>query len=216
METATRKARTSDKPSILRGGSAKSTADTIRLVALRLFAREGYQAVSMRQIAEHTGVQVGSIYNHVSGKQELLFELVFDLEKNLHAAVVKSVSRMRDPVPALTTYIRTYIRYAVLNADLHTLSVRESCCLDEQQLRMIDDLRRAHAEFLTSILEEGNRRGSFDIPNVKFIVGAIRALLDGMVGQARARRSDLDCYLAELQELILRSCHGPILSRRAR
>ena len=46
------------------GSHADITGPRVRDAALRLFARHGYAAVSMRQIATEVGVQVGAIYNY--------------------------------------------------------------------------------------------------------------------------------------------------------
>ena len=44
------------------GSHSDITGPRIRAAALRLFAAEGYAAVSMRQIASEAGVQAGTIY----------------------------------------------------------------------------------------------------------------------------------------------------------
>ena len=58
------------------GSHAKITGPKIQEAAQRLFARHGYAAVSMRQIAAEVGVQVGALYNYTPDKQSLLFELM--------------------------------------------------------------------------------------------------------------------------------------------
>ncbi len=45
-------------------------------MALRLFARQGFAAVSMRQIASEVGVQAGALYLYTPDKQTLLFDLM--------------------------------------------------------------------------------------------------------------------------------------------
>ena len=52
-------------------------AEVIRATALKLFVAEGFGSVSLRRIADISGIQVGSLYNHIDGKQQLLFELIF-------------------------------------------------------------------------------------------------------------------------------------------
>ena len=43
--------------------------------AADLFARNGYDGVSLRDIARAAGIQESSIYNHFSGKAEILEKL---------------------------------------------------------------------------------------------------------------------------------------------
>ncbi len=54
----------------------RNTREVIMQEALNLFAKKGYAAVSMRDIATAVGIRASSIYNHFSGKQELFDALV--------------------------------------------------------------------------------------------------------------------------------------------
>ena len=47
-----------------------------RGTALELFSRDGYDAVSMRQIAEELGVTKAALYHHFTSKEEIARELV--------------------------------------------------------------------------------------------------------------------------------------------
>jgi TetR/AcrR family transcriptional regulator, cholesterol catabolism regulator len=48
----------------------------LRKVAARLFRQHGYQATSVRDIAEAVGIQGGSLYAHLDKKDDLLWEIV--------------------------------------------------------------------------------------------------------------------------------------------
>jgi len=52
------------------------TREAIVQAAHELFILQGYHGTSMRQIADNTGIAVGGIYNHFSGKEDI-FEAVF-------------------------------------------------------------------------------------------------------------------------------------------
>ena len=58
------------------GSHSDITGPRVRAAALRLFARGGYAAVSMRAIAAEVGVQAGALYNYTPDKQSLLFDLM--------------------------------------------------------------------------------------------------------------------------------------------
>src|SRR4051812_41956512 len=60
------------------GSYGPKTLEAIRKAGLRLIFEHGYSAMSLRDLAAEVGIQVGSLYNHISTKQELLFELVQD------------------------------------------------------------------------------------------------------------------------------------------
>lgn len=54
-----------------------TTKERIFEVALELFAQKGFDAVSMREIAEAVGIKKASLYSHFSGKDDLL-EKIFE------------------------------------------------------------------------------------------------------------------------------------------
>jgi AcrR family transcriptional regulator len=44
--------------------------------AERLFSERGYHATTMREIARELDIEGGSLYSHISGKQDLLYQIV--------------------------------------------------------------------------------------------------------------------------------------------
>ena len=56
----------------------EATRIAIEDAAVELFMERGYHATSMRQIAEHTGLALGGIYNHFSSKEELFEAIIVD------------------------------------------------------------------------------------------------------------------------------------------
>ena len=53
-------------------GRRRYDIDSLTDVALRVFARKGYDGASMDDVAAEAGITKASIYHHVSGKEELL------------------------------------------------------------------------------------------------------------------------------------------------
>ena len=52
------------------------TKEKILLTALRLFARDGYEAVSVRTIAEELGMTKGALYKHYKNKRDIFDSIV--------------------------------------------------------------------------------------------------------------------------------------------
>ena len=46
--------------------------------AARLFAEKGYHGTSIGDLAKSMGVQKGSLYAHISSKQDLLYETMLE------------------------------------------------------------------------------------------------------------------------------------------
>ena len=52
------------------------TEEKILMTALRLFARDGYEAVSVRTIAEELGMTKGALYRHYKNKRDIFDSIV--------------------------------------------------------------------------------------------------------------------------------------------
>ena len=57
------------------------TRQRIQDVALELFAEQGYEKTSLREIAEHLDVTKAALYYHFKTKEEILISLFEDLTK---------------------------------------------------------------------------------------------------------------------------------------
>jgi AcrR family transcriptional regulator len=70
--------------------STKNTSkkDVIIKKAAFLFTKKGFASTSMRQLADHIGVEASSLYNHIGSKNELLqticFKVANDFTTQLH------------------------------------------------------------------------------------------------------------------------------------
>ena len=52
------------------------TKERILTIALQLFSREGYEAVSMRMIADALGITKGALYKHYESKRDIFDHIV--------------------------------------------------------------------------------------------------------------------------------------------
>lgn len=98
-----------DKPLNMAEKPAADTRDRILEAAGRVFARKGYNASSLDQVAREAGMTKGAIYWHFSSKNDLFFALL-DSRFQLHTAPLsEDVSRAvanGDPKAAITAIFR--------------------------------------------------------------------------------------------------------------
>jgi TetR/AcrR family transcriptional regulator, cholesterol catabolism regulator len=87
------------------------TAVAIREAAARLFYERGYGATSLREIASAAGIQVGSLYNHIGGKNDLLRTIMVEIMDGLLAAMQAATSVEEDPEKKLLRALDCHLRY---------------------------------------------------------------------------------------------------------
>ncbi|MGB0412018.1 MAG: TetR/AcrR family transcriptional regulator [Pikeienuella sp.] len=169
------------------GSNGRETAERIREAALRLFARHGYAAVSMREIAGDVGIGAAAIYNHFATKQDLLADLMSRHFACLMAGWMADPGSAKSTAPeeALAAFTLFHIRYQRENADEVSVAYMELRSLEQPNFHRFDHLRRSFEEQLTSILERGVAAGTFHTPDVNVASLAILAMLTGMNGWFR-------------------------------
>lgn len=78
----------------------EDTRQTVRTAAVRLFARHGFAATTMRQIAAAAGISAGLIYRHYASKDVLFEELLTQAVQGLEE-MADLLRDARDPAQTL-------------------------------------------------------------------------------------------------------------------
>ena len=161
------------------GSHSDITGPRVRAAALQLFARHGYAAVSMRQIAREVGVQAGALYNYTPDKQSLLFDLMrTHLEELL--AERAALRGAPDPVAALERFTRFHIRFHARRPDEVFIAYMELRNLSPENFAEIEMLRRRYEDELENILRAGLAAGVFAVADTKVATMAVIAMLTGV------------------------------------
>ena len=162
-----------------KNSSAEITRTRIRAAALRLFARHGYAAVSMRQIAAQVGVQVGTLYLYTPDKQSLLCDL---METHLQDLLSELAALPAAPTPlaALEDFTRFHIRFHRARSDAVFIAYMELRNLTPDNFARIEAMRHRYEAHLDSLLIRGRDAGAFVVPDTKLASFALIAMLTGV------------------------------------
>ena len=161
------------------GSHSEITGPRIRDAALKLFARHGFAAVSMRQIAAEVGVQAGALYLYTPDKETLLFDLLKAHMDDLLAAW-DADDPGGTPVARLEGFVRFHIRFNLERPDAVFLSYMELRNLGAANFAAIEALRKTYETRLETILRDGQGAGVFALPDTKIATLAIIAMLTGV------------------------------------
>jgi AcrR family transcriptional regulator len=87
----------------------QETRERILGTALRLFARHGYAAVSIEEIAHAAGVTKGAVYHWFADKDDLGRELQHELYEQLAAASLRAFRSGRDVIENMAEAFDAYL-----------------------------------------------------------------------------------------------------------
>ncbi|SCY90765.1 TetR family transcriptional regulator [Paracoccus tibetensis] len=165
------------------GSRAEITGPLVRGEARRLFARQGYAAVSMRQIAAAVGVQAGALYAYTPDKQALLADLLESHMQELLAAWTDAPEA--PPLARLERFVRFHIDFSLDHADAVFLSYMELRNLTPENFARIAALRGRYEAVLEQILRAGVAEGQMRIEDAKLTTLALIAMLTGVTNWYR-------------------------------
>jgi AcrR family transcriptional regulator len=186
------------------GSHSDITGPKVREAALRLFAQNGFAAVSMRAIASEVGVQAGALYNYTPDKQTLLFNLLCTHMEQLLAAFSDDTSLA--PVDRLRRFVDFHIRFHADRPDEVFISYMELRNLTPDNFGAVEALRRQYEDRLEAILQSGADAGDFDIADTKIATLAVIAMLTGVNTWFRVGgRLSLDQVIAQYWDMVRKS-----------
>ena len=162
------------------GSHGPKTMEAIRKAGLLLIFEHGYEAMSLRQLAAEVGIQAGSLYNHISTKQELLFALIQDHINELLRQLDRALQGKDEPAEKLRAFVTFHVTYHMTRKREVFIANSELRSLEPKNYEVIVALRGAYERRLADILAEGVADGVFDVADIQVATFAIIALLTGL------------------------------------
>ena len=186
------------------GSHGPKTLEAIRKAGLRLIFEHGYEAMSLRQLAAEVGIQVGSLYNHIATKQELLFDLVQDHINELLRQLDLALAGKEEPHDRLRAFVAFHVTYHMTRKREVYIANSELRSLEPRNYEAVVALRSAYEQRLADILADGVAAGVFEVVDVQVATFAILALLTGLCNWYRpGGRLTREAIIAAHEKLVL-------------
>ncbi|MGH3034517.1 MAG: TetR/AcrR family transcriptional regulator [Gaiellaceae bacterium] len=126
--------------------------------AARLFAQKGYHGTSIGDLAEAMGVKKGSLYAHIQGKQDLLYETMREGAAAFHGAL----DEIPENLPAtekLHLALRAHLRVVAEQLEISTVFVQEWRYLEGERREEVIEERRRYEQRIRDLFREGREQG---------------------------------------------------------
>lgn len=134
--------------------------------ATRFFRERGFHATSMQDLGEALGMNRGSLYHYIAGKDDLLWLILGRAFDQLEARVVPILESDAPPLDRIRGAIREHLRVAADHADELSLIQIELRSLPlERRVQMIER-RNGYEGLWRAAISDGMRDGSlraFDV-----------------------------------------------------
>ncbi len=152
---------------------------------MEVFWEKGYEATSISDLTEATGLKRGSLYNAFGdGKQELFLRSLLKYDQEQRAAIIKQLEAIEDPIAAFDTLFDALVQQAMADTE------KKGCMLvntslniahyDESVQELITKGMDEFAAFFERLIKRGQAAGQ--ISELVRPKPTSRALLTFVVG----------------------------------
>ncbi len=178
------------------------TKERITKAAVDLFYRQGYNATSLRQIADGVGLQVGSLYNHMSSKEQLLFDIMREvMEELIEHTEEEMAAAGRDHVDQVMAFLRASIHFHATRQKQTFIGNSELRGLSPEHRAEIVELRDRYETILREALQAAQDDGALELADTQLATFAALALCTSVATwyrpNGRLSLDDLDRMLPQ-------------------
>ena len=142
-----------------------SSADGVRRriieTASALYAKKGYTATSIEEIAEAAGVSLPVTYHYVKRKSEIMRMIMEDLLSSFKESVASQIGSIHRPDERLAAAMMLYSKAVALQKEKILLVYQKSGSLDGRSKARIMQLEVEVSRIFGEIIQDGIDKGVF-------------------------------------------------------
>jgi len=181
----------------IKSGKNGTKKEVIIDKATRLFMEKGFGSASMRDIAEHVGVEAASLYNHIQSKSEILQDICFKVANQFITHLEQVEASDSSSLEKIEILIRFHIRMMLQQYESIYISDHEWKHLPEPYLSNFLNQRRHYRKRLAAIIEHGILTGDMKQIEPYVAVLTILSAVSGIESWHRSRKTITEEVLEE-------------------
>ncbi len=162
---------------------------------LKISNQKGFQAMTMRDLSQESGISLGALYAYFKSKDDLLGMLQNQRRAFIRRVLENEIEKQKETVQKLRAMIRSHLFLSEIMQSWFYFSFMEAknLNLDERKKAIDSDLWTE--KLLETLLVKGREEKVFDNRNAGLTAEAIKALLqDWYLKRAKFRNVSVDGY----------------------
>jgi AcrR family transcriptional regulator len=145
------------------------------------FADRGFDATSIRDIAESVGISSSTLYHHFTNKQDILHAAVTRFMTDFVEACVPTLQdRSLTPTERIRRAVRLHIEFSDDRRPELLVGNPIRNALDPEHRDLGLKLQRAYHDAVRDTIDEGRRAGEFTVGDVSVTTMAVLDMLNGI------------------------------------
>jgi AcrR family transcriptional regulator len=173
----------------------------ILLHSAQIFAKEGFERASIRDISKATGVSLSGLYYYFSSKQKLLYLIQINAFTSVLESVQAKLSGVEDPRARLRVLVQNHVDYFLTHPNEMKVLSHEEDALEDPYRREVAAIKRRYYELGREIFEAVMGEGALEGLNPRVAVLSLFGMMNWIYKWHKPR---VDPNAAELAETIVR------------
>ncbi len=158
----------------------------ILAAAERIFARKGYHATTMEEVAKEAEFAVGTLYNLFKGKDDLYTNVIKAFVEQFLGQFAARVQSIDDADKAIAALIELRLTHFDEHREFIRVAFEASlCCRLEPAQGLAPELVEMHSRYTESvrkIFEQGIAQGTFDQADPLYLALCLEGIINAFVG----------------------------------
>jgi AcrR family transcriptional regulator len=147
--------------------------------AARVFAERGYQATSMGDLTEATGLAAGGLYHYIESKEQLLIRICHALMEPLLEQARAIVAREAPATEHLHELMRAWLAHIQAHRHHMLVFAQERHVIErEPQWRELRHQRKAFEKILSNVLARGEQDGTMAFADRRLTLLALLGMVN--------------------------------------
>lgn len=147
--------------------------------AAKLFAERGYDATSMSELTEATGLAAGGLYHYIEGKDDLLIAICDELLEPLLEQAREIVAAEAPPVSQLRELVAAWVAHVVEHRHHMLVFTQERQAIERQRRwRHVRAQRKAFEQILDEVLARGEADDSMTFADRRLSLLALLGMVN--------------------------------------
>ena len=147
--------------------------------AAKLFAERGYDATSISELTEATGLAAGGLYHYIEGKDDLLIAICDELLEPLLTQAREIVAAEAPPLEQLRELVTAWVAHVVEHRHHMLVFTQERQAIERQRRwRHVRSQRKAFEKILDEVLARGEADGSMTFADRRLSLLALLGMVN--------------------------------------
>ncbi|MGU3537576.1 TetR/AcrR family transcriptional regulator [Methylobacterium sp. A54F] len=202
-----------DRVSVRKPGLATANLARIIEAVLTLSSRQGFHAMSLRDLATASGLSMGGLYSYFDNKNTLLVMILTEVAETVESVLRAAPAAVaEDPAAHLRWLIETHIRLTEAMQPWFVFAYLEAKSFPAPARVLATESELATERIFADVLARGAAQGLFAVPDIDLTAALIKPLLqDWYVKRAKYRKrgTPIQTYIAGVVAFVERAIARP-------